>query len=34
MHFLQILQKDMDLKKDSSIYLHIQDKLVKAGKIY
>jgi len=27
-HFLQILQKDMDLPKDSAIYLHIKDKSV------
>merc|ERR1711862_622733 len=28
-HFLQILQKDMDLRKDSSIYLFIKDRLIK-----
>merc|ERR1712226_406048 len=29
LHFLQILQKDMDLRKDSSIYLFIKDRLIK-----
>ena len=32
-HFLQILTKDMDLQKDSSIYLFIQDSLLKQDMI-
>ena len=33
LHFLQILQKDMDLRKDSSIYLFIKDILIKADMV-